>query len=485
MEPASANASNFPRVPYMTYIILWINILVFASVLFYDGLTFDRLVLGPKLETLVLFGAKQNGLIAEWQLERLFAPMFLHANLMHLGFNMYAFTQVGKFLEIIMGHRTLLVVYIVAGIVGNIFSFALVPSLGSSLQLFGDQQAHAILSVGASGSLFGILLFLFIIQKYQERLARETGEQEPHTNLAPLIIANGVITFLVPNIDWACHLGGAVAGILLGLAFCFKHAQVRKQYLAAKFLAFREHIPSPSFFHRNTTWIGILALICAGLMTNITRVSQAEKALGQGLLAAAQNPIEEREVDYLAQYQTVLVNPKADTDPNHLLNGALELHKQGKYRTAEVLYLSLSLMHHNKLGSPDFLSSTTATIIGVGYEHARRGQPIPGITPPTNTTNLVLDAEFCNKPGDTFRNLGFMVVAGLLSECAWTLEPKRLDFAADVVAAYWRSNRGRLLFDFLDRMNSAEKHPPLPAGLPLPKDDTLDKNEADPESKEI
>ncbi len=502
MEPASADAPHFHRFPYMTYVLLWINIFVFLAVLFFDGISYERLVLGPKLETLIFFGAKQNGLIANWEFERLFAPMFLHANLIHLGFNMYAFTQVGRFMEIMFGPRYLVITYVVGGIVGNIFSFAFIPSLGKSFQIFGSGQGHALLSVGASGSLFAIFLFLFVLQKYQVRLARETGIEEPRTNLGPLIVVNGFITFLVPNIDWACHLGGAVGGAVLGLGLSLHHAHLRRKYASVKFMAFGDTIPNPKFWLKPATWYWGLVALCVLLMGNLLRVTKAEKVLGVGLLAAANERLDERDVEYISQFENVLVHRKSETDPSNMLQGALALHAAGHYGAAQKVYLVLSFFHRQKVGTADFLAPSTAGVLAGAFEAASRGEPFVKANSSVGTS--VPGVEFCAKPAATFRNLGFQLLAGLLWECAYEMDTKSDKYAASAVEAYWRSERQQLLFEFLHRVDSPgvnalrlsptplpspalpTQPSPAPAPAPaLPRELELDTNEPIPQGEEI
>jgi membrane associated rhomboid family serine protease len=437
-----------------------------------------------------LFGAKQNGLIANWEVERLFVPMFLHANLIHLGFNMYAFTQVGRFMEIMFGPRYLVLTYIVGGVVGNIFSFAFIPSLGKSFQIFGSGQSHALLSVGASGSLFAIFLFLFVLQKYQVRLARETGIEEPRTNLGPLIVVNGFITFLVPNIDWACHLGGAVAGAVLGLGLSLHHDFLRRQYASVKFMAFGDKIPSPKFWMKPRTWYWGLALLCVLLMGNLLRVSKAEKVLGLGLLAAAEERVDERDVEYIAQFESVLVHRKAETDPSNLLRGALALHGAGKYRAAQKVYLVLSLFYRQKVGTADFLAPSTADVLAGAFGAAERREPF--VKTNSFLATAVPGVEFCAKPAAIFRNLGFQLLAGLLWECAFEMDSANTQYAASAVEAYWRSERPHLLFEFLQRVDSggkdAQQALPSPIPLPsptLPRELEFDTTEPIPKGEEI
>jgi rhomboid protease GluP len=456
-EPASANLHHPPNSFFMTHLLLLVNILLFLSVIIYDGFSWQALGVGPKLETLVLFGAKQNGLIAEWQLERLLVPMFLHANLIHLAFNMYAFYQVGRYLEFLVGPYTLLAVYLLAGLAGNLWSFAFIPSLGASARLFSGDASHAVLSVGASGSLFGILFFLFVLQKYQERLAAELGEHAPRTNLGTLIAVNAVLTFLVPNIDWACHAGGAVAGGLLGVAYSLRHERIRRYLQAIRFLPYRQTINHTSFWKRESVWFLLTALSCIPLLIKIPFVGEAERVLGRGMLAAANEPLEERELEYITEFESLLTNSRAETNPRHLLNGALLLHRDGHIHAASRVYLVVQFMtQHRLFGKELSNSSETALLVNEATAAALENRPLPESIVRTLSTNRHPGSRFCQMPAATFKTLGFFPLAGLLMECAHNLKPSDQSFAAEAVELYWRSNRSKLLFEFLGRVGNGD-----------------------------
>ena len=53
---------------------------------------------------LVTYGAKDNQLIIHGQYWRFITPIFLHANLLHVGLNILNFIVLGVFLEQLVGH---------------------------------------------------------------------------------------------------------------------------------------------------------------------------------------------------------------------------------------------------------------------------------------------------------------------------------------------------------------------------------------------
>ncbi len=102
-------------------------------------------------DVLIAFGAKYNQAILEGQYWRFVTPIFLHANILHLGLNMLNLIVLGIFVERIFGHVRFLLIYFVTGIISIVASF-----------YFSPQE----ISVGASGAIFGLVgaysLFVFI-----------------------------------------------------------------------------------------------------------------------------------------------------------------------------------------------------------------------------------------------------------------------------------------------------------------------------------
>jgi membrane associated rhomboid family serine protease len=141
--------------------------------------------------------------IAAGQEWRLFTSMFLHAGLLHLGFNAYALWIFGQVVEVELGRLRFLVIYLVTGLFAGAASYAFAPS-------------PVVVGVGASGAIFGIF-GAFVAYNWRRR----------HTALAAARL-RGAVMILVLNaviglgsggvIDWRAHLGGFVAGLAAGAA---------------------------------------------------------------------------------------------------------------------------------------------------------------------------------------------------------------------------------------------------------------------------
>src|SRR5690606_2201197 len=93
----------------------------------------------PSIEVLVLMGAKVNEYIAQGEVWRLFTAIFLHGGVVHVMFNLYALYALGPLLEGYTGHTRFLTIFLVSGLYGSLFSYAL----------------SGPVSVGASGAIFG------------------------------------------------------------------------------------------------------------------------------------------------------------------------------------------------------------------------------------------------------------------------------------------------------------------------------------------
>jgi membrane associated rhomboid family serine protease len=138
--------------------------------------------------------------VAEGEYYRLWTVTLLHANFIHLGFNMFALYLSGPIIEQLYGSRLFLLFYLLFAAAGSTASFV----------FGGDLPA-----VGASGAVFGLFGMLLASTRTHhpvlDRRARALTGQ-----IGVLIVINLIIGFTIPRIDNAAHIGGLVAGIWLG-----------------------------------------------------------------------------------------------------------------------------------------------------------------------------------------------------------------------------------------------------------------------------
>ncbi len=134
--------------------------------------------------------------VAEGEWYRLVGGGFLHASLIHIGFNMFALYFLGRILEPGIGTPRFVAVY-VAALFGGAFG---------ALLLSPDA-----LTVGASGAIFGIFGATFVI-------ARGRGVDAVASSIGVILLLNLAISIGSPDISLGGHLGGLVAGVICALA---------------------------------------------------------------------------------------------------------------------------------------------------------------------------------------------------------------------------------------------------------------------------
>lgn len=137
---------------------------------------------------------------------RLLTGMFLHANIMHLVFNMYALYIIGSQLESFLGKWKYLIVYLLSGLSGSVLSIFFSTGF----------------SVGASGAIFGLLGALLYFG-YHYRVYLETVVR---SQIIPVIVINLLIG-MMPGIDNWAHIGGLIGGVLSCMAVGIKYKSTR------------------------------------------------------------------------------------------------------------------------------------------------------------------------------------------------------------------------------------------------------------------
>lgn len=172
----------------------------------------------PGIGTLVRnYGIQVNFLVENGEWWRIFSAMFLHANFSHVFFNMFSLFLFGPELEKIAGKARFITIYLLSGIVGNMATYLLHESSYGSL--------------GASGAIFGIFGAFGALVYYTRRTMPMLRKL-----ILPIIIISVIMTFLQPDVNVYAHLGGLVAGFLLGLIYLHPKRILswRKQKMAGK-----------------------------------------------------------------------------------------------------------------------------------------------------------------------------------------------------------------------------------------------------------
>jgi len=181
----------------VTQAIFGINVAVFLAMALSGVAMFDN----PSGRDLVQWGANFGPLTVSGQWWRLLTCVFIHAGLLHIGFNMWCLWGLGRLAESVYGHWTFALMYLICG---------LAASLGSII------WNPVILSVGASGAIFGIagaLLASFYLGEFSVPRAALSG------TLRSVVVFVGYNLFfgaVMAGTDNAAHIGGLLMGLLLG-----------------------------------------------------------------------------------------------------------------------------------------------------------------------------------------------------------------------------------------------------------------------------
>ena len=182
-----------PRIPIITYIIISICVAMFVLCFFVGN--------GPSdVKTVVFMGANSSYYTKAGEYYRLLTCIFLHAGFAHIICNMYSLIVIGPQVESFYGKLKYLFIFLVSGICGSILSLVF--------------SSSNIVSVGASGAIFGLLgAIIYFGYHYRVYLGNVLKSQ-----IIPVIILNLVIGFMISGIDNFAHVGGLIGGLFAAMA---------------------------------------------------------------------------------------------------------------------------------------------------------------------------------------------------------------------------------------------------------------------------
>ena len=181
-------AASIGSDPVVTYVLIALNVAAFVGSLAAGGGVAAR-GSGDVISNGALFGPAIDVDHEYW---RLVTSGFLHAGLLHVGFNMYLLWILGQLLEPAIGHVRFAALYFVS-LLGGAFG-ALLVSPDS-------------LTVGASGAVFGLMGGAVVAM-------RARGFDPMQSGIPGLIAINLLFSLLFPGISIGGHIGGLIAGAI-------------------------------------------------------------------------------------------------------------------------------------------------------------------------------------------------------------------------------------------------------------------------------
>jgi len=139
--------------------------------------------------------------------------IFLHAPwqtglFYHILFNMITLYFFGTFLVNLIGDRLFLLVFVVGGIVGNLFYMVIPP--------------NAAAVIGASGAIFALGGVLMVMRPRLQVFVFPIPVPVP---LWVSVLGGFLLTFFFAGIAWQAHLGGLASGLLAGLIFRYRETR--------------------------------------------------------------------------------------------------------------------------------------------------------------------------------------------------------------------------------------------------------------------
>ena len=188
--------------PIITYALIISNLIMFVMMLLSGG-NLSNIDASIAYDYGGLVNYKTMG--GPTELYRLVTSMFLHAGIFHLGFNLYALYVLGPQLESFFGKIKYLIIYLGSGIIGGLVSMVF--------------QADSLVSVGASGALFGLIgALIYFGYHYRVYFGQVIKSQ-----ILPILFLNLILGFMLSGINIAAHIGGLIGGVLVAMTVGVKY----------------------------------------------------------------------------------------------------------------------------------------------------------------------------------------------------------------------------------------------------------------------
>jgi rhomboid protease GluP len=138
---------------------------------------------------------QQSSSLLFYTLATLFTSMFIHANIAHIAFNLFALVYLGGYAERAIGIPRYILVYFMSGIVAALFHGVIASHILNN----GD-----VVLIGASGAISGVL-----------GIAAVSGNTRAYYWLALQIVFAVIGSVSALPIAFTAHVGGFIAGVLI------------------------------------------------------------------------------------------------------------------------------------------------------------------------------------------------------------------------------------------------------------------------------
>jgi rhomboid protease GluP len=199
------------KIAYTTYILIGLNLLVYALEIQLGG--------SKNSDALERLGAliPEKVLAGEWW--RLIGANFLHYGSFHLATNMLSLFFIGRLIELSLGAKYYLTIYLASGI-GSMLTFSLLAyQLGlSNVFLVGASAAI----MGLIGAVLAISLQIWLRKRYSVVAKRRLQQ------VILIIILQFIFDNLIPQVSFHSHLFGFIIGFLISSVLVFMKFKLKE-----------------------------------------------------------------------------------------------------------------------------------------------------------------------------------------------------------------------------------------------------------------
>lgn len=191
-------------IAYTTYVLIALNLLVYAVEIKFGGsqnsIALERL--GALIPEKVIAG--------EWW--RLIGANFLHYGSFHLATNMLSLFFIGRLIELSLGAKYYLTIYLFSG-VGSMLTFSLLAfQLGlSNVFLVGASAAI----MGLIGAVLAISLQIWLRKRHSITAKRRLQQ------VIFVVTVQFIFDNLIPQVSFHSHLFGFIIGFLISSVLVF------------------------------------------------------------------------------------------------------------------------------------------------------------------------------------------------------------------------------------------------------------------------
>jgi len=184
--------------------LTWVNsIIIFCTVIWLGANVLYNFDLSSirVLEVVEVFGAFSSRYVEQGFLWLFATSIFVHFDILHLAFNMFALIQLAKFTDAYYTKARGFYVFFFGGLIASFATFV---------------TTESALSIGASGGIFALLGLLLGGTLKNERFGSSLPFRKE--DFYPTLILAILLPLFIPNINWIAHLGGFLFGLISGFA---------------------------------------------------------------------------------------------------------------------------------------------------------------------------------------------------------------------------------------------------------------------------